>query len=122
MKQPGQYKKYIDLIRKEEFDSLFSSNKDLQRWFSKGEMEEFSFPRNSRSLAARYLVKKRICDQLNLSEHMSEIEILNDSFGKPEISFSENMSRKIEQAGVLKILCSLSHSRNYITGMTIFCF
>jgi phosphopantetheinyl transferase (holo-ACP synthase) len=122
MKQSREYSKHVDFIKKEEFIQLFSTTEKTGKWFSEKESKVFSFPENVRSLAARYLIKKRICDQISEDRYMREIEILDDAFGKPEISFGENIGNAIEQAGIKKILCSISHSRNNITGMTIFCF
>jgi len=121
MEQSPAYSKHVDLIKKEEFIHLFSSGKNPERWFSEKELEVFSFPENVRSLAARYLIKKRICDHISEPAYIREIEILNDSFGKPEIILGENIRHATERAGIKEILCSISHSRNYITGMTIFC-
>jgi phosphopantetheinyl transferase (holo-ACP synthase) len=121
MEQSEAYSKHVDFIKKEEFIYLFSTTEKPERWFSEKESEVFPFPGNVRSLAARYLIKKRICDHIGEHGYMREIEILNDAAGKPEIAFGKNIGNAIEHAGIKKILCSISHSRNYITGMTIFC-
>jgi len=121
MEQSKAYSKHVDFIEKEEFIHLFSTVEIPERWFSEKESGVFSFPGNAGSLAGRYLIKKRICDHIGTRDYMKEIEILNDAAGKPEISFGKNIGNAIERAGIKKILCSISHSRNYITGMTIFC-
>jgi len=51
-----------------------------------------------------------------------EIEIMNDEFGKPELQYGDNMLAAIHKARIRKIMCSISHSRNFISGMTIICF
>lgn len=122
MEQEPGYIKHVDMITKAEFIRLFSETELLGDWFTENELKAFSYPRNSGSLAARYLIKKRICDLLEEDEYKREIEILNDSLGKPQLSFLKNINNAIERAGISKILCSISHSRNYIAGMTIFCF
>jgi len=53
---------------------------------------------------------------------MQEIEIFNNDFGKPEVMMGEYMHQVLKRKGIKKVECSLSHSQNYITGMTIFCF
>jgi phosphopantetheinyl transferase (holo-ACP synthase) len=121
MEQSPAYSKHVDFIEKEAFIHLFSTIENSERWFSGKELEAFSFPGNARSLAGRYLIKKRICDHISEPGCMNEIEIMNDSFGKPEIYFGKDIRNAIDRAGIRKILCSISHSRNYITGMTIFC-
>jgi phosphopantetheinyl transferase (holo-ACP synthase) len=122
MEQSPEYIKHVDLIRKEEFIHLFNTSENPESWFSKKELEVFSFPKNVRSLAARYLIKKRICGHLGVPDLRRQIEILNDPYGKPEIILGENIRMVMKEAGIKRILCSISHSRNYITGMTIFCF
>ena len=114
------YKKFIDRIGKDDFIRLFSGKEELGKWFSEKERKKFSFPGNAGSLAARYLVKKRITDYLGAETGMNGIEILNDEFSKPEIMTDERMKKKIRDNGVDVILCSLSHPRNYAVALTIF--
>jgi phosphopantetheinyl transferase (holo-ACP synthase) len=122
MKQPISYKKYVDLLSKEEFLALFSNVEEPGKWFSEKESGKFSLPVNSGSLGGRYLIKKRIGEYTGINDNMNEIEIFSDNFGKPEISFSKNMEIALERTGIKKIRCSISHSRRHIAGMTIFCF
>jgi len=122
MEQSPAYSKYVDFITKEEFIQLFSTIEKPGQWFSEKESEVFSFPEHTRSLAGRYLIKKRICDHFSEDGYRKEIEILNDASGKPELIFGKNIKKTLERAGIKKIHCSISHSRNYITGMTIFSF
>jgi phosphopantetheinyl transferase (holo-ACP synthase) len=119
--QRPEYSKHVDTIRKDEFISLFLSIKP-EEWFSETELKMFTFPGNAGSLAGRYLIKKTICNYIKECEKMYEIEILNDELGKPKISFGMNIRRDIELAGIKNIYCSISHSKNYIAGMTIFSF
>ena len=122
MEQKSEYSKFVNLIKKEEFVSLFSSCENPEKWFSNNELQEFPFPERARSLAGRYLIKKTICDQIEGLSNMHEIEILNNSFGKPEISLGINIQADIHKNGIKKILCSISHSRNFVSSLTIFCF
>jgi phosphopantetheinyl transferase (holo-ACP synthase) len=122
MGQMQVYSKQVAMTKKEEFISFFSSCENPERWFSYKELLEYPFPENAKSLAGRYLIKKTICNHINEHGNMHEIEILNNSFGKPEISLGINIRPAIERTGIKKILCSISHSKNLITGMTIFCF
>lgn len=121
MKKKSTYLRYVDTIKKEEFISLFSSC-DPEKLFSNWELKKFSFPENARSLAGRYLIKRTICDYIKEPGKMHEIEIVNDDFGKPEVLLGANILNAIEFAGIKKIHCSISHSKNFITGMTILCF
>jgi phosphopantetheinyl transferase (holo-ACP synthase) len=120
MEKPPAYISHIDLIGKEEFIRLFASSENPGNWFTGKELEKFSLEKNAGSLAARYLVKKRICDQLGNDDIKMDLEILNDPYGKPEIRLGEVIRPILEKAGIRSILCSISHSRNYITGMTVF--
>ena len=122
MKPENGYVKHVDLIAKAEFLRIFTEVEALEDWFTEGELQAFTFPRNAGSLGARYLIKKRICEQVGVNDMRKEIEILNDAYGKPQMSYQDNLSDAIESAGIRNIMCSISHSRNYITGMIIFCF
>lgn len=121
MKRKSAYRKFVETIGKEDFLAFYSSC-EPEKIFSKNELQVFSFPKNTRSLAGRYLIKKTICNFLDTPGKMNEIEILNDDFGKPEVLLLADMPGRAELAGVKKILCSISHSRNFIAGMTIICF
>ncbi len=121
MKSKTAYKKYVEIIKLEEFISIYTSSSP-EELFSGSELGAFSFPGNARSLAGRYLIKKTICNFLHKPGSMNEIEILNNSFGKPEIVASAELQKTIKHAGISNICCSISHSRNLITGMTIISF
>jgi phosphopantetheinyl transferase (holo-ACP synthase) len=121
MKDNGNYKKVVERITLEDFVSLFSGSETCDTWFSPKEMELYPFPERAKSLAARYLVKKAIGETLHVHTQYKEIEILNNSYGKPEITIGKEWDEMIEKSGIKKILCSLSHSRNHAIGMTIFC-
>jgi len=121
MKQKQSYKKSVSRINREEFSSFYSSCTPGE-WFSEKEMNRFSYPANAGSLAGRYLIKKTIGDFINKYDKLREIEILNDRMGKPVISLGANIKQDIEMSGIKRIECSISHSKNYFTGMTILCF
>ena len=110
--------KYTDTMPIAEFVSLFTDREALADWFSDRELGQFAFPKNARSLAARYLVKKRVRDHLGADIRGNEMEILNDTLGKPLMIFTESMQKRVQEKGIEEILCSLSHSRNFAAGMT----
>lgn len=121
--EPGKdYLNYTDRISKDEFIRLFSAIEALSDWFTDEELDSYSFPRNSGSLGARYMIKKRICDQLNFTELRKDIQILNEKGGKPVIAFRRSVGEIMERQKIGQVLCSVSHSRNYIATMTIFAF
>jgi phosphopantetheinyl transferase (holo-ACP synthase) len=121
MKQHPVFCKKVERIGKEEFLSFFSAC-EPSKWFSNKELQAFPFPGRAQSLAGRYLIKKAISDFLEEKEHMFEIEIFNNHLGKPEVIFGKHMREAMNKRGVKKVECSLSHSFNYIAGMTVFCF
>jgi phosphopantetheinyl transferase (holo-ACP synthase) len=112
----------VDIIPKAGFIRMFSEDESPGRWFTAAELRAFAFPRNAGSLAARYLIKKRICAETGREDLATQIEILNDAFGKPDLSLGGEIQQELDRRGIRQVLCSISHSRNYITGMTIFCF
>lgn len=121
MKHKPAYSKYVEIIKKEDF-LVFYSSCNPQDYFSPGELKAFSFPANARSLAGRYLIKKTICNYLNKPGKMNAIEILNNYSGKPDIYIGDELVNAAGEAGIKKILCSISHSKDFIAGMTIICF
>jgi phosphopantetheine--protein transferase-like protein len=121
MKQNSSFARYVDMIKKEDFINFFSSC-EPGKWFSTRELQAYSFPNNARSLAGRYLIKKTICNYVKEYGYNHEIEILNNEFGKPEVLLGENILSLIDLAGIKKIHCSISHSKNFIAAMTIFCY
>lgn len=121
MKRECTYKKIISRISREQFGSFFSSCKP-EEWFSEEEICRFVYPRCAGSLAGRYLIKKIIGDFISNYNKLNEIEILNDDNGRPVITLGENIEKIIASSGIKRIECSISHSRNYFTCMTILCF
>jgi phosphopantetheinyl transferase (holo-ACP synthase) len=121
MKHNPVYSKQVEMIRKDQFQTFYLSC-EPGKWFSDKELQVFPFPGKIQSLAGRYLIKKAIGNFLEEHEHYHEIEIFNDDFGKPELFLGEYIQQAMGRRGIKKVECSLSHSRNYITGMTIFCY
>jgi phosphopantetheinyl transferase (holo-ACP synthase) len=117
--EAAQYHKYIRKIEKKDFISLFQSIKP-EDWYSPGELNAF-YPGNMNSLAGRYLIKMAVADILGVQNSMNEIEILNNDMGKPEIVPGIHIRQFMQQKGIKNILCSISHSRHMIIGLTIIC-
>jgi phosphopantetheinyl transferase (holo-ACP synthase) len=121
MNRNKTYSRIVEMIGKEEFLNLYASFRPGD-WFSGSELKTYPFPGNAASLAGRYLIKKSICDFLQENRYMQEIEIFNNKMGKPVIQFGTSISQVLEKRGINRVECSISHSRHYITGMTILCF
>ena len=90
----------------------------FEDFFQPVELEKYYAPGNLRSLCARYLVKKSLLDYFKLSNYL-DIGILNDEKGKPELIICGELSRKIKEMSVKQILCSISHSRNWVASMVV---
>jgi len=121
MKRIPVYSKQVERIGKEEFLSFYLSC-EPEKWYSDKEIQVFPFPGRAQSLAGRYLIKKAISEFLEEKEYMHEIEIFNNDSGKPEVILGEHIHQAMKRRGVKRVECSLSHSQNYITGMTLFCY
>jgi phosphopantetheinyl transferase (holo-ACP synthase) len=115
-----QYIKDRQIILLEEFKSLFSDQQELLNWFSVKELEEYPFPKKANSLAGRYLIKKSILTRLKLENQGNELEILNNTLGKPEIYFSRNIEKLVGKENLQNIHCSMSHSKVFVASLVIF--
>jgi phosphopantetheinyl transferase (holo-ACP synthase) len=121
MEQNAGFEKYTDILSREEFIRIFSGPFKENEWFTSAELEKFSLSKNAGNLGARYLIKKRICEILKSQGKEQEIEILNDPLGKPDLKLGDSVRKAMAAAGFKSILCSISHSRSHVAGMTIFC-
>lgn len=111
---------FTDTLSREEFSRIFKERETLAEWFTSAELDKFDPVKNAGSLAVRYLVKKRICEELGLTGMAAGMEILNDSLGKPVLSMGKAVREAMEKAGFTGIHFSLSHSRNYFAALTVF--
>lgn len=78
-------------------------------------------------LAARFLIKECIFDYLEsetgyVEKKCREIEIINNELRKPMIRLIDGISDCVNRLKIKDILVSISHSRNWITGMVLFCY
>lgn len=86
--------------------------KGIQNCFSDQERARFFNGKHFSRIAARYLAKQLILEELPHLQDIRKIEILNDPYGKPVVTF---MGRPLE-----KVLVSLSHSRKFARALVIF--
>lgn len=94
------------------------------RIFTKSEQEYCAG--RPRSLAARYLVKKCVLDYLTEEKRcevgsFSDIEIVRNELGRPSLKFFNGVSETIRALKIKEVPVSMSHSRNWIAGMVLFC-
>jgi holo-[acyl-carrier protein] synthase len=70
--------------------------------------------------AGRFSAKEAVVKALGtgFGEHASwlDIEILNDSLGKPSVHFSENLEKRVKGTSVL---ITISHCQLYVTAMAV---
>ena len=106
--------KIIKEIKVDDFNNLVSYRK-YNECFTINEIEKFGRKNNKASLAARYLIKKILIEWLGDALKPSDIEILNNEFGRPQI-FCEKISKDIQK----KIHFSVSHTKSLAIVLVIF--
>ncbi len=109
MKQP--YEKYIETILLDEFDKIAGS-KGLEAFFTGKEIANYGNEKKLKSLAARYLIKKKLLEIAGHKIVYHDIEILNKKNGKPVITFKKHYSEK-------NVHISISHTRVRATVLII---
>lgn len=80
-----------------------------------------------RCLAARFVIKKCVLDYLAsekgyAGKNYSEIEVVNNKLGQPMLRLFSGVGECVKELKIRDILISISHSRNWITGMVVFCY
>ena len=108
-------------IRLPEAKNLFQ-HRGLDPFFSNNELEKYFNGRNYGSIAARYLAKQIILEQLSLGDDLfHEISIYNDPYGKPQADYSGRTAMAVAATeGLHFIHLSLSHSKNFAAAFVIF--
>lgn len=79
------------------------------------------------SLGARLLIKDCIFDYVSATfEHAErryrEIEISHDEMSKPMIRLFGKLEERVRRSAMKDIRVSISHSRNWVAGMLLFCY
>ena len=73
--------------------------------------------------AGRWAAKEAIAKALGcgIGEHCSftDIEILNDPAGSPQVTLYNAALETLKKTGNSKIICSISHERNYAVAMAV---
>jgi phosphopantetheinyl transferase (holo-ACP synthase) len=106
----------VNKIRLGECKEIISNS--LVSFFQVIELEKYFSPHNYRSLCGRYLVKKSILGCFKSSNYL-DIGILNNDKGKPEIFFQGELKKEMKESGVKEVVCSISHSRNWVVSMVV---
>jgi phosphopantetheinyl transferase (holo-ACP synthase) len=94
-------------------------------WLTEAELEYCA--NRLRCLGARFLVKECIFDYLEkeagyVKKDFREIEIINNELRKPIVKLLDGLNDCAGRLRINDILVSISHSRNWITGMVLFCY
>jgi len=98
---------------------------DVDRhYFTRAELDYCAGRR--RSLGARLVIKECVFDHLEtafgrMEKRYEEIEIVNDELHKPMLRLSTRMDECARRAGIKDIRISISHSRDWIATMVVFC-
>lgn len=74
------------------------------------------------SLAARFAGKEAVVKALGITDKgigLSDIEILSDEFGRPEVTLHGKALKQAQELGIKEIAVSLSHSRSYTVACAI---
>lgn len=107
------YKKYLYTYSVKEFEN--SIKEDSYRiYFTEEEINVYGKRRNKGSLAARFLIKKHIIEQINAVKNYTDIEILNNNFGRPTLA--------IHKAGIEtgQIFFSISHTKEQVSVIVVY--
>lgn len=97
----------------------------LERVFTSNELKrclyrkKFKYP----ELAARFAAKEAVAKAFGTGRYglfWKEIEITNDSLGKPEIILTGKTLKKAQKQKIKKIYVTLSHTKNYSVAFVLF--
>ncbi len=102
----GLMQKIIRKLNISEFEKNINELK-YNEYFTEKERELYGKRRKKGSLAARYILKNIIIEKIDKNLKYSDIEILNNDFGKPFLAI-----HKLEQEILKKIHFSISHSKD----------
>lgn len=102
-------------ILKEGFIRKVCTEKEIENLKKRGNREE--------SYAGIFSAKEAIAKAVGLGVRnysLTDMEILNDDFGKPYVLISEKLDKIIrERFGTYNIELSISHSKEYATAIVI---
>lgn len=116
----------IDLVENDRLAKIIAKwgAKFLQRVFSEGEIEYCEKHIQAEiNYGARFAAKesflKALGKGLGMGIKLSEIEVMNNKKGKPELVLHGSAKAQIEMRNINKIHLSLTHTRNYATAIVL---
>jgi len=118
------WKKYDEVVQIMNFKGGLCRGED-KGFFTETELEYCT--QRLRCLGARFMIKECVFDYLeselgHVEKNYHEIEIINNEFKKPVIRLFNGIHECVRALNIGEILISISHSRNWITGMVVFCY
>ena len=80
-----------------------------------------------RCLGARFIIKKCVFDYLSSEKgyveyKYCEIEVINNERGQPMLRLFRDVRTCVKKMNIKNIFISISHSKNWIAGMVLFCY
>ncbi|MFP4382948.1 MAG: holo-ACP synthase [Spirochaetia bacterium] len=114
----------IDVVQVTRFESWKNNPKLLNRYFHPEELEAaLSRGRGAtQSLANRFAAKEALGKAVGIGlreVRLKDIQVKNDSFGKPVIILHERALEIFRQVGGKKIHCSLAHEKDNAIAMVV---
>ena len=112
-----------DIIEIERVQRAVSRGNFIKKVYTDNEKNycESRGKQSAASYAARFAAKEAFFKALGtgIFSEMTEVEILNNSRGQPEIFLHGEVKNFSDKLGVKKIFLSMSHSKNYATANVI---
>ncbi|MCG6154770.1 holo-ACP synthase [Rubinisphaera margarita] len=117
-----------DIVEISRIASMIDRHADhfLDRTFSKSEIEYCSTKKNAtQHYAGRWAAKEAVMKSFGTGFvkgiHWTEIEVISQPSGRPDVRLSGDTERFAADCGIAKILLSISHGKEYATATAIAC-
>ncbi len=107
-----------DIVEVERIRRIIERNpRFAQRVFTRSELE-YCIPKSTRylHLAARFAAKEAVAKSLGSSFSWHEVEIINNTEGKPEVVLHRR-AKKAANGAIIHV--SLSHTKNYACAVAV---
>jgi len=113
------YKEYHKIILLEEFKKKCEQEPSF---INSSFTEEMIKEHSTNSLAGRYMVKECFDKLVPFNIDYREIEIKNNSMGKPVMEVKGTLKKQLTKEKIELVDCSISHSRERAVGYLILKF
>lgn len=118
-KDCANIKKCLKIIEIDEFSEMIKQESFRKKWFANKELAAELTYGKIQSLAARYMIKLAISEIITGYNEYTEIEIANQSNGKPYLVFGDLLHKKMKRNGIHNIQISISHTRYLAAGLVV---